>query len=42
LRPRSAFPTRVANLGRAERNIFRGNNALLQAFWQEHAWFPSG
>ena len=42
LRPRNAFPTSVANLRRAERNIFRGNNALLQAFWQEHAWFPSG
>ncbi|PYL15842.1 MAG: hypothetical protein DME30_10635 [Verrucomicrobia bacterium] len=42
LRPRGAFPTRVANLRKAERNIFRGNNALLQAFWQEHAWFPSG
>jgi len=42
LRPRSAFPIGVANLRKAERNIFRGNNALLQAFWQEHAWFPSG
>jgi lysozyme len=42
LRPRSAFPTRVANLRRAERNIFRGSNAELQTFWQEHAWFPSG
>jgi lysozyme len=42
LRPRSAFPTSVANLRRAERNIFRGNNALLRAFWQENAWFPSG
>ncbi len=42
LRPRSAFPISVANLRKAERNIFRGNNALLQAFWQEHAWFPSG
>ena len=42
LRPRSAYPTSVANLRKAERNIFRGNNALLQAFWQEHAWFPSG
>ena len=42
LRPRSSFPTRVANLRRAERNIFRGNNALLQAFWKEHSWFPSG
>jgi len=42
LRPRSAFPISVANMRKAERNIFRGNNALLQAFWQEHAWFPSG
>ena len=42
LRPRGAFPISVANLRRAERNIFRGNNALLQAFWHEHAWFPSG
>lgn len=42
LRPRSMFPTSVANLRKAERNIFRGNNALLQAFWQERAWFPSG
>lgn len=42
LRPRNAYPTSVANLRRAERNIFRGNNALLQSFWQEHAWFPSG
>jgi lysozyme len=42
LRPRGSFPTRVANLRRAERNIFRGTNAALQAFWQEHAWFPSG
>jgi len=41
LRPRGAFPISVANLRKAERNIFRGNNALLQAFWQEHAWFPS-
>src|SRR5256714_8367137 len=42
LRPRSAFPIGVANMRNADRNIFRGNNALLQAFWQEHAWFPGG
>lgn len=42
LRPRNAFPTRVANLRKAERNIFRGNNTELLAFWKEHAWFPSG
>jgi lysozyme len=42
LRPRSEFPVGVANLRKAERNIFNGNNAALQAFWQEHAWFASG
>jgi lysozyme len=42
LRPRSAFPIGVANMRKAERNVFRGNNALLQAFWEEHAWFPGG
>ncbi len=42
LRPRGAYPTSVANLRKAERNIFRGNNVALQAFWQEHAWFPGG
>ena len=42
LRPRSAFPIGVANMRKAERNIFRGNNAELSAFWQEHAWFPGG
>jgi lysozyme len=42
LRPRSAFPVGVANMRKAERNIFNGNNALLQAFWKEHSWVPSG
>ena len=42
LRPRSAFPVGVANMRKAERNIFNGNNAALQAFWKEHAWFPGG
>jgi lysozyme len=40
--PRSAFPKSVANIRKAERNIFRGDNAALQLFWQEHAWFPTG
>ena len=40
--PRSAFPKSVANIRKAERNIFRGDNVALQLFWQEHAWFPSG
>ena len=42
LRPRGAFPKSVANIRKAERNIFRGNNAALEAFWQEHAWRPQG
>lgn len=42
LRPRSAFPVSVANMRKAERNIFNGNNVSLQNFWQEHAWFPGG
>ena len=42
LRPRSLFPKSVANIRKAERNIFRGDNAALQAFWRENAWYPSG
>jgi len=42
LRPRSQFPKSVANIRKAERNIFRGDNAALQAFWRENAWYPSG
>ena len=40
--PRASFPKSVANIRKAERNIFRGNNAALQTFWQEHAWRPAG
>ena len=40
LRPRSAYPIRVANIARAERNIFRGSNESLVAWWQDHAWLP--
>ncbi len=42
LRPRGMFPTSVANMRRAERNIFNGNNVALQLFWKENAWFPNG
>jgi lysozyme len=42
LRPRTAFPKSVANIPRAERNIFRGSAAALRAFWAEHAWNPRG
>jgi lysozyme len=40
LRPRSAYPKSVANIPKAERNIFRGGNGALQSFWQEHSWHP--
>ncbi len=42
LRPRSAFPVSVANMRKAERNIFNGNNVSLQNFWQQHSWVPGG
>ena len=42
LRPRSMFPKSVANVRKAERNIFRGDNVTLQVFWRENAWYPSG
>jgi lysozyme len=40
--PRSAYPISVANIRRAERNIFRGSPSDLQDFWQRRAWNPSG
>jgi lysozyme len=39
-RPRSAYPISVANIKKAERNIFRGNPSDLQEFWQRRAWQP--
>ena len=42
LRPRTAFPKSVANIPKAERNIFRGSAAALRAFWAKHAWNPGG
>jgi lysozyme len=41
LRPRSAYPKSVANIRNAERNIFRGSDAALAAFWEENSWQPS-
>src|SRR5947199_7873526 len=41
-RPRSVYPISVANIKKAERNIFRGNQSDLQEFWQRRAWQPSG
>jgi len=40
-RPRSAYPISVANIKKAERNIFRGNQSDLKEFWQGRAWQPS-
>jgi lysozyme len=41
-RPRSVYPISVANIKKAERNIFRGNSSDLREFWQRRAWQPSG
>jgi lysozyme len=41
-RPRSVYPISVANIKKAERNIFRGNQSDLREFWQRRAWQPSG
>lgn len=40
LRPRSRYPISVANMRKAERNIFRGSDDNLAAFWGAHAWRP--
>jgi lysozyme len=40
--PRAMFPKGVANVKKAERNIFRGSVAGLQDFWLEHSWRPGG
>jgi lysozyme len=40
--PRSSYPTSVANVRKAERNIFRGNRTALEDFWQGRAWQPGG
>jgi lysozyme len=40
LRPRNLYPKSVANMRRAERNIFNGNNTGLAAFWRSNAWYP--
>jgi len=40
--PRSAYPISIANIRKAELNIFRGSRTDLQDFWQQRAWQPSG
>jgi lysozyme len=36
--PRAAYPTSVANVRKAERNIFRGSRSALEDFWKERSW----
>ena len=40
--PRSSFPIRVANMRRAERSMFRGDETALKIFWRSRAWQPTG
>jgi lysozyme len=36
--PRASYPKSVANVRKAERNIFNGSREGLISFWQEHSW----
>jgi len=38
--PASAYPKSVANIIKAERNIFNGTRTALEVFWHERAWQP--
>jgi lysozyme len=40
--PRSSYPISIANIRKAELNIFRGSRTDLEEFWQRRAWNPSG
>jgi lysozyme len=40
--PRSTHPISVANIRKAELNIFRGSRSELADFWQRRAWDPAG
>jgi lysozyme len=40
--PRSSYPKSVANIRKAERNIFYGSRSALETFWQARAWNPGG
>jgi lysozyme len=40
LRPRGAYPKSIANIAKAERNMFRGSETAAAAFWLAHAWQP--
>ena len=36
--PRSTHPRSVANIAKAERNMFRGDRSEVASFWREHSW----
>jgi lysozyme len=36
--PRSSFPISVANVRKAERNMFSGSAGALRSFWSRNAW----
>jgi lysozyme len=40
--PRSTHPISIANIRKAELNIFRGSQSDLVDFWQRRAWDPAG
>jgi lysozyme len=40
--PRASYPISVANIRKAELNIFRGSRNDLEDFWQRRAWNPRG
>jgi lysozyme len=40
--PRSSYPISIANIRRAELNVFRGSRSDLVDFWQRRAWDPAG
>jgi lysozyme len=40
--PRSTHPISIANIRKAELNIFRGSRNDLVDFWQRRAWDPAG
>lgn len=36
--PRGSYPKSIANIRKAERNIFHGSKDDARAFWQRHGW----
>ena len=38
--PRSSHPIRIANIPRAERNLFRGSAGEVRSFWERNSWKP--